>query len=308
MIMTGSASFALDKVTDWIPKLADNLRVFKPEIKNVNINYLDRNVELGMAINVSGNIRRKFRYIELPTFQNCKITSIMDCYFNDIKINEVAQFDKNKIKIKTSMLPKSEDFYMRISGELPKNTLDNIVFVQPAMNKDRKDGDERYWLNSMIRNVESLENLWNNLEVDDVKAGVNIGIERHLSTNLPPELKKGLEAMQKYSRSIYSKHWSEVRDTWLNLKKLKNSKMTVNDLTTILEKVTNTDYFSEFVEIDSPYNLGKIKNKEPNKAIPQNMYAEALTKLTLKKPVAEGHMTFKKEKYVDSIKREYDEM
>ena len=308
MPIDGSISFALDKVTNWIPSLVDNLRVFKPEIKNVNINYLDRNVELGLAIEISGKVRRKTRYLELPLFQHCKITSMMDNYFNDIKVSDVTQTANNKIKINTSMLPASEQFYIRINGELPQTTLDNIVFIQPAGNQDKKDGNEMYWLSSMIRNVESLENLWESLEVDNVKAGVNIGIEKHLSTNLPPDLQKGLEAMRQYSKSIHSKHWADSRDAWLKVKSLKNSKITVNNLNEVLEKHTSTDFFSQFVDIDLPYNLGEIKNKEPTKAIPQNMYAEGLTKLTLKKPIAEGYMTFKKEKYVDSIKDNYNEL
>lgn len=303
-----ATSMALDKATEWIPKIINNLKPCKPEIKNVNINYLNKNTELSLSLEIPNDIRRKVGKIDIPNSKNFYIDNIMDNIFTDIDLGSIIETTPDKLRIKTSNLPNSEKFLIKLKGKLPQTTLDQIVFVQPAQNKDRKDGNEKYWLRSMIRDAESLENLWENLNVDNVKAGVNIGVERHISTNLPPELKKGLEAMALYSKSIYSSHWSDVRDSWLNLRKMKGSKITVKDLTDTIKTLSDIEFFSEFVEIDNPYNMGEIKNNEPHQTIPQKMYAEAITRLNLKKPIAEGYMTFRKENYVNSIKEKYNEL
>ncbi|MDG3547997.1 hypothetical protein [Methanobacterium formicicum] len=303
-----STSFALDKVTGWIPKAMDYLEPYKPDIKNVNINYLNKNTELGLVIHVPTGKKRRIRDIELPSSQFCKIDNMMDGYFNQINLDEVVRTDGQKVYIKASRLPSSETYFIKLKGILPQKTLDDIVFVQPAQNKDRKDGDERYWLNSMIRNAESLENLWEALNVDNVTAGVDIGIERYLSTNLPPELKKGLEAMNSWAKATYSSHWGDVSKAWLNMRSVRNSKLTVEELVEMFKTLTTTEFFSEFIEIDTPYNLGEVKNKEPYQTLPQNMYAEAHTRLTLKKPTAEGYLTFKKDDYVESVKSKYNEI
>lgn len=303
-----SASIALDKVTGWIPKALASLEPYKPDIKNVNINYLNKETELALLIHVPDGPKRKIRDIELPHFQNCRIDSMMDGYFNQINLADVVLLDDQKTRIKADRLPPSEVYFIQLKGKLPQKTLDSIVYVQPARNKDRKDGNERYWLSSMIRNAESLENLWEALNVDNVTAGVDIGIERYLSTNLPPELKKGLEAMNTWAKATYSNNWGDVTKAWLNMRRVRNSKMTADELIDLFKKLTATEFFSEFIEIDTPYNLGQIINKKPNQTLPQNMYAEAETRLTLKQPTAEGYMTFKKENYVESIKEKYNEI
>lgn len=302
-----SASIALDKVTSWIPKVMDNLKPYRPDIKNVNIDYLNRNTELGLIINVPNGLRRRIRHIEIPSSSNYRINSIMDGY-NQIELADVVQLDGQKIKIKTDRLSANETFFISLKGKLPQETLDDIVYVQPAKNKDRKGGTERYWLMSMIRNAESIENLWETLNVDNVIAGVDIGIERYLSTNLPPELKKGLEAMNSWTKATYSNNWEDVRRGWLNMRSVRKSRITVEELIGIFKKLTTDEFFSDFIDIDNPYFLGEVKNNEPYHAIPQNIYAEAHTRLTLKQPTAEGYMTFKKENYVECIKKKYDEI
>lgn len=303
-----SAAMPLDKATGWISKALDYLKSYKPDIKNVNINYLNRNTELGLIIKVPTGFKRRIRDIELPPFQNCRIDSMWDGYHNLIELADVVQVDSLKTIIKANKLPPSETFFINLKGKLPQETLDDIVYVQPAKNKDRIGGDERYWLRSMIRNAESLENLWEALNVDDVVAGVDIGIERYLSTNLPPELKKGLEAINSWAKAAYSSHWGDVRKGWLNMRSVRNSKISAEELVAIFKKLTNDEFFSRFIEIDNPYYLGEIRNKNPHQAIPQNIYAEAQTRLTLKQPNAEGYMTFKKENYVECIKKKYDEL
>ena len=303
-----TASVALGNATNWISNAVDYLKPYQPEIKNVTINYLKRSTELGLVIQVPDGNKRKIRDIELPFFQNCKIDSMMDSYFNQINLAEVVISDSQRIKIKASKLPASEKYFIKLKGSLPKETLDDIVYVQPAQNKDRRAGDERYWLSSMIKNAESLENLWEALNVDNVIAGVDIGIERYLSTNLPPQLKRGLIAMNSWAKAAYTRDKEEVTKAWLNMHSIKNSKIDADELITLFKNLTATEFFSEFIEIDNPYNLGEVKNKEPYQTIPENMYAEACTRLSLKKPTAEGYLTFKKEEYVDSIKKKYEEI
>lgn len=297
-------SFSLLKVTEWIPKVIDKLHGYKPEIKNMSINYRNRNAEIDLRINIP---EHRIRKIEIPRYQNFQICHMMDQTFTRVDLDNLISIDTKKIKIDCSKLPPSDYFLLKMKGQMPPESLDEIVYIQQSKSKDRKENTDKYWLNSMIRNVEMLEDLWDGLNVDNVTAGVNIGIERYLSSKIPTKIAKGLEALQKWASVGYGSNRNDVWPAYMRLQQV-DTNISVKEIYELIHTLTATDFFSEFVYVDSPYNLGKIKNEEPFKTLPEHMYVEACTRLTLKKPIVDGFMTFKRGDYIDSVERKFKEL
>lgn len=306
MVITtaATASVSIGTVTEWIPNVIEFLKPFKPEIKKMSINYKSRDSEISLALNIPDGFKRKFRNIEIPRYQNFEINYMMDESFNEVTLGSLVETDSRKIKIKCSDLPASEDYLLNLKGMVPQIALDKIVYIQPAINKDRTETAEKYWLNSFIKDVETLEKLWDGLNVDDVTAGVNIGIDRSISTKLPENIKEGLYALNKYAIAGEKGDRNEVLRAW-RLRQTKGSKVKLKEMFELFKTLTENEFFSGFIDVDSPYNLGKIENKEILKTIPEDMYVEALAKLTLKQPTAEGFMSFRKKEYEKCIEKKF---
>ncbi|MCW7075569.1 MAG: hypothetical protein OCU24_06965 [Candidatus Methanospirare jalkutatii] len=292
------------KALEWIDKVIDYLRRYKPETKSMTINYRTRDAEIEFVLYIPDNLKRKFRKVEIPAYQNFVIAEMRDESFT--KIGDLWRFEDGKWKLNPTQLPPSERYLLTLKGRLPDDVLTRIVYVQPAANKDRTDEVDRYWLRSMIRNVESLEKLWDALNVDDVTASVRIGIERCLSTAIPKELKKRIEVTREWIQVGRGRDREQLYRVWRKMRHTCKTDVSVDEIVDLIYKLTAGDFFSQFLVVDNPYTLGEIRREETFKGtFPEKMRVEACTGLTLKQPTAAGYLTFKKKEYTKIVEKEF---
>ena len=292
------------KALGWIDKVVDYLRSYKPETRSMTINYRTRDAEIEFVLHIPDNIKRKIRKVEIPAYQNFVIAEMRDESFT--KIGDLWRFEDGKWKLNPAQLPPSERYLLTLKGKLPDDVLTRIVYVQPAANKDRTNEVDRYWLRSMIRNVESLEKLWDALNVDDVTAGVRIGIERCLSTAVPKELKKRIEVTREWIQVGRGRDRGKLYKVWPKMRRISRTKASADEIVDLIYKLTAGDFFSQFLVVDDPYTLGEIRREETFKGtFPEKMRVEACTCLTLKQPAAAGYLTFKKKDYTKTVEKEF---
>jgi hypothetical protein len=297
------------RAVEWIDKVIEYFRPYMPETKSMTINYKTRDAEIELLLYIPDNMKRKIKRVELPAYQGFVISEMRDESFNRIK--ELWWFDDGKWKLDPTKLPHSEKYLLTLKGKLPSGALDKIIYIQPATNRDRTERIERYWLVSMIRNIEILERLWDSLDVADVTAGIRIGIERCLSTSIPKELKRRLEATQEWLRAGRGRDWhGEIHRAWRSYRTAtQESRVSVEGLVDVIYKLTTGEFFTRYLTVDRPYNIGEVRREETFKGtLPEKMYVEACTYLTLRKPTAEGFLTFKKEEYTKAVKEEIDKI
>jgi len=221
------------KAMEWIDKVIDYFRPYKPETKSMDINYRSQKAEVELLLHIPNNLKRKIRKIEVPAYQNFEISEMRDEVFN--RIGELWWFEDGKWKLNPSKLPSSEKYLLTLEGRIPHDALSKIVFIQPASNKDRTEEMDRYWLASMIRNVEILEKLWDALSVNDVIANVKIGIERSFSTTIPIKAKERLRTIQRWVRAGRGRDKEEVHRVWGELRRLETkSKISVDEIIDII--------------------------------------------------------------------------
>jgi len=292
---------------EWVNKVLDYFRPYKPETKSMTINYKTRDAEIEFVLHIPDNLKRKIRKVEIPAYQNFRIAEMRDECFN--KIGGLWQFEDGKWKLNPSQLPPSEKYLIVLKGKLPEDALARIVYVQPAVNKDRTEEVDRYWLRSMIRNIEALEKLWNALSVDDVTASVRIGIERCLSTAIPKELKKRIEITREWIKVGRGRDREKLFRVWSEMRRVRETKASVDDIVDLIYKLTTGDFFSQFITIDDPYTLGEIRREETFRGtFPERMRVEACANLTLKQPIATGYLTFKKKEYTKIVEKAFSEL
>jgi len=161
----------------------------------------------------------------------------------------------------------------------------------------------------MIRSVESIEKLWDALNVDEVSARVRIGIERYLSTNIPKELKSRIEVTRKWIQVGRSRDRQQLYKVWGEMRRMHKTDISVDEIVDLIDKLTDGSFFSQFVLVDDPYTLGDIRREETFKGtFPERMQVEACTCLTLKQPTAAGYLTFKKKDYTKSVEEKFSDV
>jgi len=291
----------IEKVFEWINKVKKFFEPFKPEFRGMRINYRTQKSEISLALYIPDSIRRKITKIEIPAYQNFVVSDMIDESFS--RVMSAWQFRSGKWVLKPSILPASERYLVKLKGEVPKETLFEMVRIQPARNRDQTPELDRYWLNSMIRDVGYFSQIYRELEVDDVNVSVHVGIERCFSTTFPKEMRRVLKASQRWTRAGHSRDRNEIQRAWMNLRRVtKASKIQVGDIIRAIYKLTLGELFTEYVVVDMPYSLEEIKREERFMGMfPEKMSVEACTDLNLRQPVATGYLTFKKKEYMKKI-------
>lgn len=99
-------------------------------------------------------------------------------------------------------------------------------------------------------------------------------------------------------------------DTWKEMhKSQREGKIDYADIVSIINRVTQTDTFVDYISMDHPYSIGDIRKQEIyNGIFPQKMSVEAQTRLSLKEPTASGYINFKKKEYGNMIEDEFDKL
>ena len=274
----------------------------------MTINYRNLNAEIELVLFMSDKIKRKFEKVEIPAYQNFKISDMRDESFN--KMEGLWYLENGKWKLNTSKLSSSEKYLLTLKGMVPKDTLSKIVFVQPSANRDQTEEFDRYWLSSMIKNVDILEKIWDSVNVDDVTANINIGIERCFSTTIPKDLKERVNATRRWLQAGHHRDREEVVRAWSELHRAEGKfSISIDDLMKMIHSLTSDNTFLKYLSIDEPYTLGEIRRQETYKgSFPEKMYTEASTFLNLKQPAAKGYLCFNKKDYTEKIENEFEKL
>jgi hypothetical protein len=298
----------IEKVFEWVSKVKNAFDDFKPEFRDMKIDYRTKKSELRLMLYIPDSLKRKVKKVKVPAYQNFIVSEMIDESFSTVPLAWV--FDRGNWILKASSLPASERFLLKLIGEVPREILSEIVRIQPAQNRDQTPEMDKYWLHSMIKNVDFIQQIYQELEVDDINLMVHVGIERCFSTTFPQELKKLLKVSQRWTRAGYGRDRSEIQRAWLDLRSVtRRSKIQVGDIIGAIYKLTLGELFAEYLAVDQPYLLGEMKREERFMGLfPQKMSVEACTDLNLKKPVATGYLTFKKKEYMKRIQEYLSEL
>jgi len=293
---------------EWVKKVVEYFRSYQPETKSMVVNYKTFTSEIAIFIRVPDDPKRKLSKIEIPAYQNFVIADMMDESFNHV--TAVWSFVEGKWVLDPAKLPTSEKYFIVMSGKVPDDVVRQIVRVQPAMNKDSTDELDRFWLDSMLRNTEILEKIWDALNIEEVNVGVRVGIERFFSATIPKDIKRRLEVTQRFIRAGYGRDRNELFRAWHRMHQVaQESDTRIEDIIDAIYKLTSGELFSRYVYADHPYKIGEIRRDEAFKGIyPEKMAVEAKTVLNLKCPVATGYLNFKKKGYENELKDTFDSL
>jgi len=303
-----AAAKSADIILGWLDKASVYFKPFRPEVKSMIVNYKNRRSEINLLLRIPEGVRRTIHFVEVPAYQNFTVRDMIDESFG--RVGGLWWYEDGKWKLDPSKLPKCENYLLMLRGTVPDETLNQLVRIQPAINRDQTEEVDRFWLDCMLRNVGLLEKIWRELSIDEVNVGVRVGIERCFSTTIPKEFKERLEATRRWVVAGRGRDREEVQRAWRRVRQVtQTSRVSVEEIVETIYRLTSGEAFGAFLDLEQPYRMGEIRREERFVGpFPARMAVEASTELGLQKPIATGYLTFKKKAYTEKIKETLDRL
>jgi len=156
--LEASASISALGLLAWFESIKKYFIDFKPETRTVVVNYTKKTSTIELAIHIGQGFRKKHRKIKLPIYENYKISKMKDESFHELKF--LWRVEDNQWVLDAKKLPSSEWFLIEMEGVVEEKALEDLVHIKPAINRDSDEENDRYWLDSSLKNPTILDKLW----------------------------------------------------------------------------------------------------------------------------------------------------
>ena len=289
-----------------LSKLLEKMKNFKPQLKSLRVNYLEKTTEMKILLNIPQGIRRRFRHIEIPTYPGYTIHEIFDGNtFNRIDLNWRKKgqnwvADANK-------LTASDNFFAIMKGSLSQESLDQLVRLYCPEDPKRTPDLDLYWIDSAIKDMAILEKIYEELTIDKVATCVNIGVERQFSSAFPPEIRHWLRARAEADMYLSSRDRQKSFRSFykLRLAQKRVGKLSSSDIYKLGARVLGPDIFMYYISVDKPFRIDGLLPLETEGLYPEKIGVRVQTDLNYKHPVAQGDLVYKKIEFASKLKEEF---
>ena len=297
---------SIKKIIEWLPKIVNIFLPYRPEITHFQINYKENKAIIYYKLDLEENLlKKKISKIVIPNLPEYKIENFFAEGFSNLNHLIRLSKDGNSYIFKARDLPPGRFFQVVLSGYINENALKNIIRIQPAINKNNTPTYDRYWLDVMIRDIDTLEKIYHSLEINQINLSVRVATERYFATELPKSLTKSLKVVNEFlsagkgrDRNLLFKTWQQYRLA---------SKVDKDEIIKYFEDLTKSINLNDFIKVAPPFYKGKIGDFDTHRVIPSNFLVEAITDLSFRKPAASGYLEFHKKNFQETVKNEIEE-
>ena len=302
-----SVSITGDKIFEWFEKIKSYFDDYKPEPKSMTINYSTKTCSIEMLLTVDDGYRKKHRNIKIPAYSQFTITKMQDITFT--RIEKLWKLIGDEWVLNAKELPSGNTFFIEITGVINANDVNNLIHIKPSVNPDTDEHVDRYWLDASLNNPKMLEDIWNELQIDEINVGVKINVNKMFAMRIPALLKEKSDAIQEYIDAGLQGDRNEIHRTKSAMRKqFRLSGYTQNDFLNMISNLTTRETLLNYLTIENNYRIGDLKQPNYRGWVPQNIHVEAVTKLTLKNYQSIGYLTLKKKQYLEKIDENIDEI
>ena len=150
----------------WFEKIKKYFEDFKPETRTIIINYSKRTSTIGLVLHIDEGFRKNHNRIKIPHYPGFEISRMQDAIFRELKFLWMREADQWILDAK--LLPPSDGYFIELEGLVEEQAIKDLVHIQPAINRDSDQVNDKYWLDSCIKNPTLLEKVWTHFQIDDV--------------------------------------------------------------------------------------------------------------------------------------------
>lgn len=301
-----SFNISPDSALGWFKTIKRYFKDFKPEAKSMNINFSQKTCSIGLALKTDEGFRKNHSKIKIPAYPGFRIQSMQDASFN--RIQSLWKNIKREWVLDAKDLPPSDGYFVEMVGSIDTKSLDGLVHIKPSFNRDSNDEVDRYWLDASIKDPKKLEEIWTELQIDEVDVGVKIDTNKLFGLRLPQEIKDKADSIQKYLDAGKQGDRGLLFNTMHDYRRQeRKTPFHPIDFLRVIETLTARDTILEYLSVDERYDIGDVEHPNSYEGIvPQEVKVQTLTRLTLKDPQSMGYLTLRRKKYLEKIKEEFD--
>lgn len=298
-----------NSIINWYEKIHKLLSDFKPEARSMEVNFAQRLTRMHVQIVVPDGMSRRKAKVKVPAYPGYRITGMIDEAF--VEHNHLWQHDGSHYILKASDLPASNRYRVTMEGSIEERVLNELVYVKPTTNQDNDEKNDRYWLESSLKNPDLLQRTYTDLEISEVSSGVVVDIDKMFGLAIPPQIQATANAVKRVLDAASAFDRNEImRAAWAYKKAAGVAPViAINDFNAIVDKVTGKETVLRHMQVDPQYDIGRVD--QPVKysgIIPQELAVQTLTRLSLNKPRASGYLTFRRQEYVDMLASEFKKL
>lgn len=292
---------------DWYNNVKEKLDEYELEIMDVKINYNNRTCEIRKRIRLTPSTVEKFKQLRMPKTEDYRIKDIITSKLESKK--DLLVYDGDVYRYSGSELSEDESLLIIFEGRVDPRLLNNLVRVQPAMNRDQTDDVDSYWLDAMIKDIEDWNDIWRPLNVEDIDVYVDVSLHRCFSAFMPSDIQKRIDATQKFLQAGRSIDPEAMNTAWWAYRRsIREDPITVDKVLQIGRKLLDPDIFPSYIEVDDPYRIGSIEKTHIKRVLPDDITVTARTDLNSENPIAKGYLTFQKNIFIEMIKEQLESL
>lgn len=299
---------SVDLITD-ITNFLDKMKNFKPDVKSIRINYFEKMTELKLVMHIPQGFSRAYKTIKIPAYENYSIYELYDgITFERIKVEWKL---KGKYwETNSKNLSASEKYFTIMKGNISQDALDNIVKVYCPNDPKRGEDIDEYWIDSAIKDMGYLREIYSDLEVDRVNAVVDVGLERQFTSTIPPAIKQFIQAKSEHDIWFGSRdRTKEFRSTMhYRLARSALGNVSSRDIVKIGNDAQEPETFITYVKVDDPFRITSIDRLDTDKIYPERIGITVQTDLNYRRPFAEGDLTFSKGDFSDFLTKKFNSL
>jgi len=295
-------------VLGWFEKIKEYFKDFRPEAKSMTINYVRKSTTIGLALKIEEGFRKNHNKIKIPAYSGFQITKMQDASFNQIK--SLWKLIDSEWILDAIELPPSDGYFIEMEGAIEQKSIEGLVHIKPSINRDSNDEVDKYWLDASLKDPKKLEEIWTELQINEVDVGVKIDVNKLFGLRIPQELKDKADSIQRYLHAgklgdrnlIFNAMWDFKRQE-------RKTPFHPNDFLRVIQNLTARETLLDYVSVDKSYTIGDIEHPTRYEGIvPQDVKVQALTTLTLEDPQSLGYLTLQRKLYLAKIQEEFDKI
>lgn len=295
-----------DKIPDIIRKFDDvitKLGTYKPDVKKLEFDYLNESAQLRLKIQLNNTTAQD---IEIP---HADAYSIAEVFNGDAdNVNLFPTLQNGNWVIKSNNIPSTDKLILILKGKISEDDAKNLVKISVPEDPTKNDETDEYWVHSAIRNMMLFENIYRELNIENVLSSIKVSVERTFASSAPREVIDFLQARAKLEQAFNQRDRTKLFREWGIFRdaKRKVGKLQSYQIFQLIQGLLTPNKFELFLSINPPFRIYNVTTS--NVGLPESVKVGVLTELNKKLPAAHGSLVFKKKEFSIDVKNKFEEI
>jgi len=222
--------------------------------------------------------------------------------------NSAVRISSDGFEINTRNMVSNDTYLLDVEYRIPEPRFIDALVQRNVPSESPKGSLSEYWLHAALKHPSVLKTRVGRLDLRDLDFIVDVGIAEHLKTVVPQALVQELEAGVALlaTRNPHEKFRLGRRHAQAMAHRGKGSTM---ELLGNLQAIFLPERFRSFVDVKEDFHYGECErgvnfyDTLPIPTWPRTMKVISRADLSLENPTAKGVLVYRKDEFLDSVKK-----